>query len=82
MQVNLSNGAVWDTEAASQSKEAVEWLSQKRITPADTFEKDEYGRPKRWVWNLGNAELIIENVYISQSHDWSLKDKVVTIKAL
>lgn len=80
MLIKLTSKAVWDTEAVHQSEEALAWLQEKRTTEADLFERDEFGRPKRWTWDLGEAELIIENIYIYQSTNWSLKDKTVTIK--
>ncbi len=88
MTIQLTDTAVWDTEAARQSDEAMQWLRatimpQMRMCDDQTGispEYDSHKRPIRWVIPAANCTVVIEREYVRQnSSDWGMKTDKITV---
>ena len=73
MIIEVKTGVFWDTEATTQSEEAIAWL-QGDIRPnlsAPTM--DEFQRPYERTFSNETVTVIERQIYINHNHDWARK---------
>lgn len=73
MKIEVKEGVFWDTEAATQSEEAISWI-QEEVRPnlgAQTF--DQFKRPDERVYENETVIVTEKQVYISENGDWARK---------
>lgn len=83
MMIEVAPGVNWDTEAATQSEEAINWI-QEEVRPnlgAQTF--DQFKRPDERVYENDTVIVTEKQAYISKNGDWARKGVTyfVTLKS-
>lgn len=73
MIIEVIPGVNWDTEAATQSEAAMNWI-QETVRPNlgnQTF--DQFKRPDERTWESDAVVVTEKQVYISETGDWARK---------
>ena len=73
MKIEVKEGVFWDTEAAAQSEEAMNWIQEEVRQNLGEETLDEFNRPYERVYENDTVIVTEKQVYISPSHSWARK---------
>jgi len=73
MKIEVKEGVFWDTEAAAQTEEAMNWIQEVVRPNLGDETLDEFNRPDERVYENDTVIVTEKQVYISPSHSWARK---------
>lgn len=73
MKIEVKEGIFWDTEAPTQTEEAMNWIQEVVRPNLGDETLDEFNRPYQRVYENDTVIVTEKQVYISPSHSWARK---------
>lgn len=73
MIIEVIPGVNWDTEAATQSEEAISWIQEEVRPNLGEQSLDQFKRPDERVYENETVIVTEKQVYISENGDWARK---------
>ena len=73
MKIEVKEGVYWDTEAAIQSEEAMNWIQEEVRPNFGAQSLDQFKRPDERVYENETVMVTEKQVYISENGDWARK---------
>lgn len=79
MKIEVTPGIYWDSEAESQSEEAIEWLQETVRPGLSDATLDNHQRPDERTWENDTIKVVEQQLYITDSPSWARRGVAYTV---